>query len=601
MTAAPNDMPSLSVQCYRWLFEISPQPQCVYDASNLRILAANAAAAVHFGHSSADLIGMELPQLYHADDIASLCLHLQKPLGPDPDLGVWHHRLGNGEFCSVETTTQEFMCDGVRLHLLIVSGKTKSAPASASQLPSQEVNELLEGIPHAFFTLDHEWCFAYVNAHAEKILHRPLHALLGRNIWEVFPDAKDSAFYAEYQKILAGGAVGRFEAYYSPKDVWRDVDVRRTSSGFAVHYRDSTEKHRDHDQLRKERDTLAALVNASANAILTVGSDGVIQSANPGAERVFGHAAQSMVGLRVETLMPERFRASHPKQHDDFLASDATSRKMGLGIIKGLAASGDEIDLEGTITKVSAGPNPLTMVSLRDVTARTRVDAEVQRSRQQLSELTHRLMTQERLLVRNIAQSLHDQLGQTIAAIRMAHETMVAQSSSAASPALARLQSQQSALIGQAMRQVRQVLTDLRPTLLEEQGLAAALDNELRNRAQIMPTIDFSLDVIPPADTTRWPVNVEYAAFMVAREAVENVMRHSGSPSVFLVLSGDTKWLELEILDKGSGMPDAMDVQDGHLGILGMYERARAIGATVTVHPNIPSGTRVQLHWEASP
>lgn len=599
MTAAINDAPGLAPTWYRSLFDNNPQPQCVYDASSLQLLAANDAAASHFGYLATELVQMALPQLYHADEVEALRRHLNQPLGAQPCLGRWRHRHSSGACVSVDTVTQEFEWEGVRAHLLLINGKSQQDRATRS--PDLEVSELLESIPHAFFTLDHEWRFGHINERALEMLHRPRRDMQGRNIWEVFPKGKDSVFYAEYAKIMAGAPVTSFEVFYPPNNSWREVELCRIASGLAVHYRDATEKHRKRDQLIEERDTLVAVINASADAIVTVSADRLILTANPGAERIFGRPAQSLIGQPVEALMPARYRGAHPDQHAEFLASDDHSRMMGLGRVKGLDANGQELDLVGSITKMTVGKQPITLISLRDVTARVCADAEIERSQTQLSELTQRLMAQEKALVRNIAQSLHDQLGQTIAAIRMAHETMVALHASTESPELTRLQSQQSMLIGQAMRQVRQVLTDLRPTLLEEQGLAAALDNELRNRAQLLPAIDFSINVVPPADTVRWPNNVEYAAFMVVREAVENAVRHSGSQTVQVQLAGDAELLELEITDEGSGMPVETNRHSSHLGILGMHERARAIGATVSVRANKPSGTHVYLHWQAAP
>jgi signal transduction histidine kinase len=116
-----------------------------------------------------------------------------------------------------------------------------------------------------------------------------------------------------------------------------------------------------------------------------------------------------------------------------------------------------------------------------------------------------------------------------------------------------------------------------------------------------LPSIDFSINVVAPADTVRWPANVEHAAFMVAREAVENALRHSGSPTVQVHLAGDADVLELEITDEGTGMLAEANGHGSHLGILGMHERVRAIGATVTVRANKPRGTHVHLHWQAAP
>jgi signal transduction histidine kinase len=259
------------------------------------------------------------------------------------------------------------------------------------------------------------------------------------------------------------------------------------------------------------------------------------------------------------------------------------------------------LDLEVTISQLTVQKQKVLIANLRDVTQRVRADAVFEQSRTQLSELTHKLMTQEKTLVKGLAQALHDQLGQTMAAIRMAHETIVTLQADQVAPGVHKLQAQLGALISQAIRELRQVLTDLRPPLLDEHGLAAALDNELRNRSLKVPQIDISVHVQPQVAQVRWPPEVEYAAFMVAREAVENALRHSGATTVAARLAGSALCLVLEVGDNGMGMPADATVKPGHLGILGMQARAHAVGAGVTVDSGATGGTRVCFTWQSTP
>jgi signal transduction histidine kinase len=88
---------------------------------------------------------------------------------------------------------------------------------------------------------------------------------------------------------------------------------------------------------------------------------------------------------------------------------------------------------------------------------------------------------------------------------------------------------------------------------------------------------------------------------MVAREAVENALRHSGASSVAVRLSGTATSLQLEISDDGVGITTPAPARTGHLGILGMHERAQAIGATVVVDSGDGTGTRVSFSWQCAP
>ncbi|MDP2368220.1 PAS domain S-box protein [Rhodoferax sp.] len=588
--------------CYRMLFERNPLPMCVVDGTTLRVLAVNEAAVSQYGYSMPEFVELTLLDLHHEDEHPLVREHFDSPLDDRSATRLWRHRHRNGALIEVEAVTQHVDVNGVRAHMVLFRDMTEQRRVEAAQrVLTERLTATLESITDAFFTLDRDWCFTYVNPQAERLLRHSRDEMLGHNIWEVFPEAVGSTFQTEYELATIAGTSASFEALYAPWKVWLAVKAYPSDQGLAAYFHDVTEQRLNEQRLGEERETLAAVVNSTNDGVISVDSQGLIQTFNPGAERIFGRAATGMRGQSLAVLMPERFRAAHAPHIQAFVQSDVHSRMMGLGLIKGLRADGQELDLEGTIAKVTVQDQPMLLVNLRDVTARVLADAEFEQSRAQLSDLTQRLMTQEKALVKRLAQSLHDQLGQTMAAIRMAHETVVAVQAGQVSPEVDRLQSQLGMLIGQAIRQVRQVLIDLRPPLLEEQGLASALDNELRNRSLVLPKVDFSIDAAPEVTAMRWPSDVEYAAFMVAREAIENALRHSGSGCVAIWLSGGPLSLKLEVIDEGSGIPVGATRRNGHLGILGMHERANAVGATVTIDSDEANGTRMCFGWQPPP
>ena len=464
------------------------------------------------------------------------------------------------------------------------------------QLPS-----ILERITDGFISLDKNWCFEYLNSRAEMLVQRTPGSLLGCNIWEEFPDAVGSIFQLEYQRAVTEKTQVSFEAWYEPVQLWISVHAYPTESGLTVYFLDITERRSAAQRLSEQHNMLMAVVNSTTDAIISTDAQGIIQMFSLGAERIFRHPQERMLGQSLCVLLPERFRTAHQQHLSRFSQSDEAPRMMGLGLIKGLRSDGQELDLEVNISQLVIQNQKMLVANLRDVSQRARADAVLEQSRSQLSELTHKLMTQEKTLVKGLAQALHDQLGQTMAAIRMAHETVLTLQADQIEPVVHKLQAQLGGLISLAIRQVRQVLTDLRPPLLDEYGLAAALDNELRNRSLKVPQLDISVQVLPQVAQLRWPAEVEYAAFMVAREAVENALRHASATAVALRLTGSALNVLLEVSDNGVGMPADAAVRAGHLGILGMQERAHAIGAGVTVDSGATGGTRICFTWQSTP
>lgn len=235
-----------------------------------------------------------------------------------------------------------------------------------------------------------------------------------------------------------------------------------------------------------------------------------------------------------------------------------------------------------------------------DVTDRRHAEDALLRTQSELSHLTRRLMEQERETTARLAQSLHDRLGQALGGARLHLDLALDAASSDSAQRLGRV----STLLDAAIGEVRRVLVELRPPLLSEQGLAAALDNEVRRGAASGLGVTVRLDASASASKARWPETVEHAAFMIAREGLANALQHAQAAHVRLVLSGDGQSLDLRVDHDGHGIADDERLsRPGHLGLVGMRERAASIGAALSIERRSAPGERgttLRLAWAAS-
>lgn len=124
---------------------------------------------------------------------------------------------------------------------------------------------LFESMPTAFYSIDREWRFTYVNTEAERLLGRPRTELIGGDLWELFPHATGSEFATEYHAAARTGRASTFEAYYpAPLDSTYEVQVWPGPDGLAVYFRDITLRRRTQDAADRERrrDALLSAVTA---------------------------------------------------------------------------------------------------------------------------------------------------------------------------------------------------------------------------------------------------------------------------------------------------------------------------------------------------
>lgn len=373
-------------------------------------------------------------------------------------------------------------------------------------------------------------------------------------------------------------------------------------AGFAVSRYLARPYSQSEQHLREQGEVLAAVINSASDAVISVDMQGRISLFNPAAARIFGHAADHMIGQPLDTLLPPGQRSAHPGHLQRFAESQSTTRPMGVGRVTGLRADGQELDLEASISQITVRGQKVLTAILRDVTERVRAERALAQYQLELSELTHRLLHQEKQTTRRLAQILHDQLGQTLGAIRLSFDALTGMIPVNLPDKARDRAAKLGDMIDTANTEVRQVLVELRPPLLDELGLQAALENEVHTRVLDADPVALRLKVDPRAVDVRWPADVEYAAFMVAREALANAVMHANANEVVVRLDGEDAWLHLQVLDDGKGLSPKMATgRPGHLGIVGMRERALAIGARMEARSRPEGGTEISLTWGTLP
>jgi PAS domain S-box-containing protein len=145
---------------------------------------------------------------------------------------------------------------------------------TAQRHSDARVARVLESMSGAFYALDRDWRFGYVNAEAERLLGRSRGELLGESVWELYPEAAGSLIEAEYRGAVASGHERVFEAYYPPPlDAWYEIRAWPGPDGLSVYFLDVTERRVAEERARRsaERLTLIADVTTAFSTSLDGG------------------------------------------------------------------------------------------------------------------------------------------------------------------------------------------------------------------------------------------------------------------------------------------------------------------------------------------
>ncbi len=198
----------------------------------------------------------------------------------------------------------------------------------------------------------------------------------------------------------------------------------------------------------------------------------------------------------------------------------------------------------------------------------------------QLEQLTRLLLRVQEDERRRIARELHDEAGQVLTAVKIELELDGRREAGA--------------LVGRALAQVRDLSNLLRPSVLDDLGLVAALRalaDDFAQRTRIAAVLDLD------GHARRLSPDVEVVIYRVVQEALTNVARHAQASEVRVRLASDDGEVHLAIEDDGRGAPENASP---HLGWLGMRERVTAVGGTLTMAPRPPRGLRVDAHIPAA-
>jgi two-component system sensor histidine kinase UhpB len=337
---------------------------------------------------------------------------------------------------------------------------------------------------------------------------------------------------------------------------------------------------------------LAAIVESSHDGIVSCSPDGRVTSWNRGAESIFGYSAEEAVGQPVDAVIRRVDLGASPPVAFDTPSERTHVRKDGRAItvsrMESRLRGPGGVDM-GTATIC----RDVTESRLRDAELRTR-NAELTLRDQQMRALTARLLAVREEERARISRTVHDELGQLLTGLKMDLRWIARRlGTEGATEAVTARLVETDALADSTLATVQQIAIELRPSALDTLGLSAALHDEARRysrRSGIHTTVEVTTDEPLPPETAT-------ALFRIFQELLTNVARHAHATHVRVALTLEDEHWTLEVADDGVGLGRAEADGLSSLGLLGIRERAHALGGTFELGGRARQGTtaRVQI------
>ena len=558
---------------------------------------------------------------------------------------------------------------------------------------TRQVNEVFERIDEMVVAVDNDMRYKYVNNKAEELLGLKAKDIVGKNMWDLFPKSKSTAFFKCIQNALATQQFQVSVGYDPTLQRWIENHIYPSSSGLSIYGRDVTERMAVEKALRQSEQLYRTIVETAQEGIWQVDENLVTTFINPYMASLLGLQPADVIGKSGLGFINEHhyeqvkqsvelLRSGHTTKNELFFynknkeqvyvlvqttplfreeqfkgfiamilniteakkieetlrksearyrlmfennplpmfifsyptrrfvdVNEAMVNKFGyskeellqmatkdlrrpheLHLSDEIATKletetriyqqvflrtkdGADLLFEVLIMQIQLEGRTLFLTSMHDITERDRTEQELVEKNEQLRLLASHLQDVREEERRSIAREIHDELGQQLTVLKMDLSWLKKRVDQADDHLLQKL-TESIELANTTIQTVRKISSQLRPTLLDDLGLAEAIRwqcDDMMRRTGIHVSLETNVE------EQKFLPDVSIALFRIHQEALTNVMRHADATAVECILLKEKDQLILTISDNGKGFEKDQTAKTKSFGLVGIKERVEML------------------------
>ena len=336
------------------------------------------------------------------------------------------------------------------------------------------------------------------------------------------------------------------------------------------------------ESLARER----VIEETAIDGMITYDADMHVLSVNPAMQQLFGYPGDFLLGKKASLLLAPLTESDNLPQ-DLELWVQTTEHTIE---VTGQRQDGSRFPFELYIGRVMLDGAPLFAATLHDITQRKQSERECRNLLEGNRFLIHKSLVVQEDERRHLAQELHDELGQCMTAIQADAANIYALSKDS-SPSIAGSANAISKVSTRMYDVVHSMMQRLRPSVLDNFGLVAAIDEELGSWKARHSTVDCRFEKRGNLQHLGEQINI--SLYRIVQESLTNIAKHAAANHVVLLLSRGDGMIVLNIKDNGQGM--ALDKPSRGLGLIGMRERVEALHGNLTITSVIGQGTTINV------
>ncbi|MFN3999697.1 PAS domain S-box protein [Algoriphagus sp.] len=256
----------------------------------------------------------------------------------------------------------------------------------------EEKNNILESIGDAFYALDGELNFTYMNSSCANLLAVKKEKTIGKNLFTEFPDLRNTLFEDELRKVQHTAEARKFEFYYAPLDAWFEESIYPTPTGISVYFVDVTQRKNANAEIAKSEEKRRLIMNGALDAIISIDTNETITFWNTQAEVIFGWEEKEVIGKPLsEIIIPEPFRRYHVEGLKNYLKTGEGKAINVLLDLSALRRNGEEFPIELTVIPIKQEGEEFFCAFIRDITQRKKTEKDLLNAFQERKSILERI------------------------------------------------------------------------------------------------------------------------------------------------------------------------------------------------------------------
>ncbi len=450
----------------------------------------------------------------------------------------------------------------------------------------KEKETTLNRINDSMVSVDNEWRYTFMNDSAVSTHARGKDKTIGRVLWDEHPELKGTLFWDKCQESMGNKKVVEFESYYSKMDTWFYVKVYPSADGLTIFYNDISRRKRAEEQVASEKILSDSIVNSLPGVFYLYNREGDFIRWNQNFEIVSGYSSAEIKNMKPLDFFEIRDRELVQQKIDtvfnlgkaEISANFYTKNKNRIPYF----FNGRKVIFNGIEYLIGMGI---------DISDRVAAEMQLIERNIEIQQLTAHLEDIQEEERTRIAREIHDELGQQLTGLKMdtawLEKKLINQDQQILSKTKSML-----LLIDETIETIRRIASELRPGILDDLGLMAAIEwygEAFEKRTGIQLNFKSNMSDFNPIKT------ISTNVYRIYQEVLTNIARHANASLIETNLNETQNEYQLSVRDNGDGF-DLNELKSKRtLGLLGMKERSLLIGGNLEIETQKTKGTIITL------